>query len=116
MNPHESERAAQRCWALVDDRGEIAHVLWKESTAADMAARHGYRMVEMVPATSRDAEREIAALRNALSWARATFDLRDLPEDGDAIDQLLARDGVEPLGGSRPHRRSGPGAFREERS
>ena len=41
----------EHCWALVDDRGKIAHVLWRESTAADMAARHGYRMVELVPAS-----------------------------------------------------------------
>ena len=48
-------------------------------------------------------ERQIEMYRDIVRWARATFDLADLPGYGDGIDQLLARYGLEPLSPNRPH-------------
>jgi hypothetical protein len=58
----------------------------------------------------RDLERQIEQLRDIASWARATFDLADLANYGDGIEQLFARYGLEPLNPQRPHRRPERGA------
>lgn len=93
------------------DHTALVHVLWSAQrkglsiSDADELASHIMQSEWMEAALAHAREREIEVLRDALKWARATFDLMAIPNYGDAVDHFIDRYDLKPLGGSRPHRK-----------